>query len=140
MLFGNGHIVDFLFRIDNKPVFIRDFLYACIDFFDFEFFPVIDAEDNILRGRKHVNQFEMLMHHPYFITEGIVGGTDHRFFPVYDDSPFVGIVNPRDHIHEGRFPAPVFAEDRKDLPLKNRQADILIGYDGSEIFGNAFQF
>jgi hypothetical protein len=49
-------------------------------------------------------------------------------FPSTRIVAFVGIIEARKHIHQGRFPAAVLAQKSQNLALVYRQGDRVVGY------------
>ena len=139
LLFGDGHIVDLLFGIELEAVFFGDGVHFFVDALC-AVAPALCAEHDVLRRRENIDELEVLVHHTDPVAEGVLRGGDDDLLTVYEDLPFVGIVDARDHIHERGLSAPVFAEQGKDLPLFQREADPLVRGNGAEILADVSEF
>ena len=67
------------------------------------------AQRDVLRRVEHVHQLEVLVNHADFVFKRVLRRADHRLFAVDERLPFVGKINPGDHIHKSGFSAAVLA-------------------------------
>ena len=82
----------------------------------------------------------MLVDHTDLMIERVFRRADQHFFPVDEDLTLVGIINPGDHIHQGRFSASVLAEDGKDLAVTKIKVHVFVRDDlRAEAFRDPFQ-
>ena len=136
LLFGNRHFMDFLFRVYRKTVFFGDCSNFLIYVTEFILAPVIYAENYIFACGEHINKFEMLMYHAYFIVKSVFRRFYNSFLSVHYYVTCVRIVNSGNHIHKGCFSAAVFSENGKYLPFVNRHINIFVGCYTAERFCN----
>ena len=140
LLFGDGHIINFLGRVDLKAVTIADLLHAEVDLLHAQLLPVVETQHNVFRCGEDVDQLEVLVDHANVIAEGVLRGGDHGVLTVDVDLPLVGEVNAAEHIHQRCFSAAVFAQQREDFAALQRQRNVVVSHNGAEAFGYAFQF
>lgn len=133
LLFGDGHLVYLLVRVDIKAVLLAYLFYALGRLFDIEF-ALVKTEDDILRCGEHVHELEMLMDHAYFVVKRVLGGADDHLFTVDENLTVIRIVNSGDHVHQRCFSGAVFAENGEYLAAVDGQTYILVGNDASEAF------
>ena len=108
LLFGYGHIVDFFLRVQMKAVFFRDLRHLGVGVLQVVPAFLLHAQHDVFRGGKQIHQFKMLMDHADAVTERVLGRTDHHFVSVHKNLAFIREINPRNHVHQGGFPAAVF--------------------------------
>ena len=140
LLFGDGHVVDLLFGVELEAVLFGDRADFLVDARRTVPLAVMHAENDILRRREDIDELEVLMHHADPETEGILRGGDDDLLSVHEDLPFIGIIDARDHVHQRRLAAAVFAEQRKDLPPFQGKIDALVRCNGTEILADMFEF
>ena len=127
LLFRYGHVVDLFHRVDVESVPFRDGGDLRVDRLQIESPLLFHPQGDVLRRGEQVNQFEMLVDHPDPVGKGVLGGPDHDFPAVDQDPAFVRIIDARDHVHQGRFAASVFSEDREDFPPVDVQVNLAVG-------------
>ena len=137
LLFGDGHLIYLLIRVDDKAVFFGNGFYLFLGALYVVFLAVVIAENDILRCRKHINELEMLMYHAYAVRKGIVGGAYNDLLAVNEYLTFIRIIYTRDHIHECGLAAAVLAEYGKDLAAVDCHVNIFVGYDAAECLCDA---
>ena len=72
LLFGNGHFINFLFRVQLKAIFFAYGLDALDGTFYIEFF-TLDSKNYVLGSSENVNQLEMLVYHTDLVVECVLG-------------------------------------------------------------------
>ena len=82
----------------------------------------------------------MLVDHADVQIKRVFRGTDFNTFSVDKNLTLIGIVNTRKHVHQCRFPAAVFSEQRQDFTFSQSEIDIMIGNDLSEPLGDISKF
>ena len=120
----------------RKPPF-RDLRHFRGDLADVVPVLLLQAENHVFRSREQIYQFEMLVHHADLMIKGILRGTDYNLFPVDQDLPFIRVIDPGDHIHQGRLAAAVLAENSQDFPPVYVQIHMIIGQDAAESLGDS---
>ena len=139
LLLGDRHLIDLAVWIDLEAIGVADRADALRSCRPVQTALLLQPENDILRSRKDIHQFEMLVDHTDPVAEGIPGGTDRDFLPVDKDLPFIGVVDPGKHIHEGRLSAAVFSENGEDLAPSDIQIDVIISDDRAESLPDAAQ-
>ena len=139
LLFRDGHVVDLLVRIDVEAVLFGDRPYAVGDLLQIVL-AVFDAQRHVLRGREHVDQFEVLVDHADAVRVGVLGVADGDLLAVHEDLSFVGIVDAGQHVHERRLAGAVFAQQRHDNAVVHVKIDFIVGNDATETLRDVFQF
>ena len=76
LLLGNGHVVDFLFRIDIKAVGIAYFtnFHRCL--FKIQLSLFLESQNDVFGSGKHIHQLEVLMNHSYAVVKGFLRGVN----------------------------------------------------------------
>ena len=77
----------------------------------------------------------MLMNHADSILIGIARAADIYLLAVDKNLALVGIINPREDVHQRRLSAAVFAKKRKNLAFAHIKRDMVIGGYLAEVFG-----
>ena len=139
LFFGNGHIGNALHRVYLKTVSLAYRANFFDALFRVEFF-IVETENYILSRRENVDEFEVLVYHSDTVRECVFRGTDNDFFAVYQNFARVGKIYSRNHIHQRRFSASVFAENRKNLSSVDGHRNVLVRNDASEGLCNISQF
>ena len=137
LLFGYGHIVNSLLRLDMEAVLFGDFRHLLVDLLQVVASLFLQAEHDVLRSRKQVHQLEMLMNHADFQRVRVLGRADDYLPAVHKNLPLVGIVNSGEHIHQGRLAAAVFAQNGENFSLIHIQVHRIVRDDTAESLGNA---
>ena len=95
------------------------------------------TQHNVFGSGKQIHQFEMLMDHTDFQVKRILGRADDHFFSILENFPFIGKINPGNHIHQGRFSAAVLAQNGQNFPLIHIQIHAFVGHHAAKAFGDA---
>ncbi len=61
-------------------------------------------------------------------------------FAVEQDLALVGLVQPVEHVHQGRLAGAVLAEQAVDLARLDDEVDVVVGHEAAEPLGDAAQF
>ena len=72
-------------------------------------------KNDVVKYGKHLNQFEMLMHHADAERRRIVRGTDIHAFSVFIDLSLLRLIKPEEYAHQRRLTCPVLSEEGMDL-------------------------
>ena len=142
LLFGNSHVIYLAVRLDIKAVFFGDpgdFLSLAFQI-EARTLLFLDAENDVLRRRKHIDQLEVLMDHADPVPEGILRRTDLHLFAVHIHFPLVRVVDAGDHVHQRRLATAVFPEDRQDLSVPHLEIHIVVCHNAAEPLGHMTQF
>ena len=75
----------------------------------------LQAENNILRRRKHVHELEMLVNHTDSQRVCILRGANDHFSAVNEDLPLIREINTGEHVHKRSLSAAVLPKQRYDL-------------------------
>ena len=110
LLLRNGHIVNFLIRVDVKAVLVADVLDFLARLGDIEL--TFEAENDVLRRGEEIDELEVLVDHADAVFERILGGGDRYRFAMNVDLPLIGEVDTGEHIHQRGLAAAVFAQQR----------------------------
>ena len=126
LLLRDGHVVNFLVGVDIEAVFVADFLdlAACLGKIHSAGF--LQTENDVLRGGKDIDKLEMLVDHADAVGKGILRRADRHRLPMNVNLPLVGEVDAGEHVHQRRFAAAVFAEQRQDLALVQLQVNGIV--------------
>ena len=98
------------------------------------------AHPNIIGGREHIHQFEMLVDHTDAQLLGIFGRRDGHFLTIHIYGTAVRLVNAGEHIHQRGLAGTVFSQKRQDLARTGSQVNVLIGNHTAKGFGYAPHF
>ena len=94
------------------------------------------AEGHVLGHGERRDQLEVLVHHADAQLDGIRRTAEvHRFAP-NEDLAGVGLVQPVQHVHQGRLAGAVLAEQAVDLPGAELEVDVLVGDHTGEGLGD----
>ena len=78
----------------------------------------------------------MLVHHANVQSVGVVGVFDLDLHAVFFNDARLGLVQPEQHAHQGRFARAVLAQQRVHLAFFQLQSDVVIRLDARELFGD----
>ena len=140
LLLRNGHIVDFLRRIDVEAVAVTDLLDLRICGLDVEAAALVQTEDDIFRGGEDIDQLVMLVNHADLVIEGILRRANGDGLAVCQDFALVGKVDACQHIHQRGLAAAVFAQQGENLTAPQTQTNAVVGDDRAEALGDIPQF
>ncbi|GAA0402473.1 hypothetical protein GCM10009541_51970 [Micromonospora gifhornensis] len=82
----------------------------------------------------------MLVHHADAGRDGVGRPTQLQRLAVDQDLALVGLVEPIEHVHQGRLASTVLAEQGVNLSRLHRQVDVVVGDQITEPLGDAAQF
>ncbi len=140
LLLRDRHVVDLLRRVDVKAVAVTDLLHLPVRRGHVELLPVVQAKHDVLRCCEHVDQLVVLMDHADLVVERVFRAADRDGLPADQDLSAVREINSGQHVHQRRLAAPVFAEQRQNFAVVDRQADVVIGHHTAEALRNVSQF
>lgn len=126
LLFRNGHVVNFLFRVQRKPVFFADGANPGGHGPAVERDAARQAQDDVLRRGQHVHELEMLVNHADAQLKRVPGRTDADLPPVDLDFTAVRIVNAGEHVHQRGFSAAVLAQQGQDFAPAHLQMRVMV--------------
>ena len=139
LLLRNGHIIDLLRRIDLKAVTVADFLHFGVGGPDVQPAALVQAEDDVFRGGKNVNELVVLVDHADLVVKGVLRGADGDGLAVSKNFALIRKVDARQHVHQGRLTAAVFTQQGENLTAPQTQTDAVVCDDGAEAFGDVSQ-
>ena len=134
LLLGDGHVIDLLIRVDLESVGAADFADLLRRGLQIQLSG--QTEHDVLGGGEHVYQLEVLVDHADAQVKGVLGRADHDLFSVDGDGAFVREIDTRQHVHQCRFAAAVFAQQRQDLAPVDVQPDPVVGQHRAEALGD----
>ena len=140
LLFRHGHVLDLLFGVDVKPKLFGHGLDLGIAVLFQQKARLLLAHPDVVRGREHLHQLEVLMDHADPQALGLLGGVDGHGLALHEDLASVGLVNAGEHIHQRSLARAVLAQQRQDLAPAQGQVYILVGHHASEGLGNPPHF
>ena len=139
LLFGDGHVVYLLRRVELEAVFLGQLAYLLNELAALYRQPALQAERYVLGGREHLDELVVLVDHADAELERLLRRAYRDLLAVYGDAALVGVVYPREDVHQRRLAAPVFAEQREDLPPADIQRDVMVGLDRAEALADALK-
>ena len=102
---------------------------------------LLGAEHDVLGDGEDRHQHEVLVHHADAGGDGVrAGRVKLQRLAVDQDLALVGLVEPVEHVHQGRLAGAVLAEQGVDLSRLHRQVDVVVGDQITEPLGDAAQF
>ena len=99
LLLGDGHVVNLLCGVNVKAIFFADGPHLFVGGLDIQLAALVEPQNNIFRGGKHVHQLIVLVDHANAVVIGILRRTDGRWFSIDENLPLVREVDPSQHIH-----------------------------------------
>jgi hypothetical protein len=104
------------------------------------FFPGFSTQEDIFRDGEVVDEVQ-------FLIDDTDSGIEHRFdaellhhaAPELDFA-FIGLVEPREYLHQGGFPCPVFPYQRMNLTFLEIEAHVVQGFDTGKLFTDSGHF
>ena len=97
------------------------------------------AQGHVLGHGEHRDEHEVLVHHADPGGDGVFGGADRDRLAVHPDLALVGLSQPVQDVHQGRFAGPVLAQQGADLAGLDRQVNVIVGHQAAETLGDAGQ-
>ena len=132
LLFGHGHIIDFLLRVQVEAVFFRQLRDRRVDGFQVIPALLLHAQHDIFARCKQIHQFEMLVNHADPVAERVLGGPDHHLLAVHENLPLVGEIDAGNHVHQGGLAAAVLPQDGQNLAPVHVQVYMVVGNHAAE--------
>ena len=139
LLFGYGHIINFLSGIDlEAELFCHGFDLGIAVLFQRQTGLFLAHPDIVCSG-KHIHQLEVLMHHADTQFLGIFRRIDGYLFPVHKNLTAVRLVNTGKHVHQCCLAGTIFAKQSQNFTGLDIQLHIFIGHHAAEGLCNSLQ-
>ncbi len=139
LLLRNGKLIDLFGEVKFEAVLVADFLNGESGVFHIGLFFILDTENDVLKARENVDEFEVLMDHADLEGEGIHRGRDRYVFAVDVDVSLVWEIDARKHVHESGLATAILSQEGKDLAFIYVEGDVFVGDDGSEGFRDVLE-
>ncbi len=140
LLLRNGHVVDFLVGVDLKAIEAADVADLLCHSLHIQKLLILQAQNDVFCGSKDIYQLEVLVDHSYAQRKGVVWRTNCHGPVVYIDLSFVGIIDPRKHVHQRCLSAAVFTQQRQNLAAINVQPYSVVCKNGPKSLGDVSHF
>ena len=132
---ADRQVADQRIGVERQPVAVGERLGLCGDGGNRRL--VVERQRDVFRGRQRLEQREVLEHHA---DAKLLGRTraadpDRRAVPAYFAG--IGLKRAEQHLHQRRLAGAVFAEQRVDLALADRQVDVVASLQRAEDFRQA---
>ena len=134
LLHTDGDILYLCVRVDAQAVLLRqgEDLFPRLLLLQKARFIGLHAEDDIVEHREALDQLEVLVYHADVEVVRVVGVADPDDLSVLLDDAALGLIQAKEHAHQGRFAGAVFAEQRVNFPLFQLEGNVVIGADAGE--------
>ena len=139
LLHADADLLDRGVGIDVQLVFLGQFRQKRARLFQRGHEPCafLGAKHDVFQNREVLDQLEMLEHHPDAGGDGGLAVGDLGFFAVDEDLARVGLVEPVEDRHQGRFARAVFADDPVDRSRHDADRNILVRLNRPEGLGDS---
>ena len=134
LLFRNRHLINFLLRVNIKPVFLGNIGDALCGFLKIEAFIAVDPQNYIFGSVKYIHKLKMLVDHTYLKVKGILRRVYYNAFAVHKNLALIRVVDTCNHIHERRLARSVFTEHGKNFALFHRKINVFVSDHLTEAF------
>src|SRR5690606_9324418 len=101
--------------------------------------PARGSQSQVLGNGQRSDQLEMLVNHTDARRSGLSGRIKVNCSPLESNGSTVGPDQARDDVHQGRFARTVFTKDSDDLARANVKANLVVGHQAAEPFGNGVE-
>jgi hypothetical protein len=82
----------------------------------------------------------MLVDHPNPIRNGIMGGGDRFQLAIDLDFTFIGLIQPEEDIHQGRFASAIFPQKSVNFTFLQIEIDVIVCENARKLFSDINRF
>ena len=138
LLHTDGDVLDLGVEVDLQPVALRELLHTLARLFLLQEAELcrLSAEDDIVKNGEHVDKLEVLVHHAYVQSRGVVGVFYLDLLAVLLYNPLLRLIETEQHAHERTLARAVFTKQGVDLSPLQLQGDIVVGNYAREFLGD----
>ena len=142
LLGAHGEVFDFGVHIDFEPILFGQACHLCRRFLHVDENRLMRfvTENDVLRHGEHRHQLEMLMHHADATANGVARTLQRNLRAIHENLALVRLVQPVDHLDQGRLTRTVFSQQPNDLTLVDSQRHVVVGDDSGKALGDAAGF
>ena len=98
---------------------------------------MVQGKKDIFEDTVGRHQHEMLVNHADAQSQGVPGAGQADRLAGHQDPAAVGMIKPRQDVHQGALPRPVFPQQGVDFPGQDLEGDLVEGNHAGKCFANA---